>query len=54
MKMPYGAERAVKLSSVEGVEIGARISIACTYKGLNITLRLVRVEGGWEVEQKRR
>lgn len=49
MTMPDGVERAVKLPSVEGVRVGARINLPYSYKGLNITIPLVRVEGGWDV-----
>lgn len=48
--MPQGGTVSVKLPSAEGVELGARQTVTAEYKGKRLTIRLVRIAGGWDVE----
>lgn len=51
LQLPDGAERRVKLPSVEGYEIGDKVQITYEYKSRSIRIPLVRIEGGWDVVQ---
>lgn len=49
LDLPDGSQRSVKLPSGANVQVGAREDLKLKHKGLPFTVRLVRVEGGWEV-----
>lgn len=51
LDMPDGARKTVKLPSVTTYEIGARTTVNFVYKGRQVAVKLVRVPGGWDVEQ---
>lgn len=51
LKMPDGSQKTVTLPSVTGYEIGARETVNFVWKNKQVTVKLVRVMGGWDVEQ---
>lgn len=44
-----GSTVKVKLPPASEYEIGARVEVPASYKGLTMRVKLVRVEGGWDV-----
>jgi hypothetical protein len=48
----FGGQTTVKLPKVEGFEVGARAEVEYDYKGRQQTLKLVRIEGGWDIAEQ--
>jgi hypothetical protein len=49
MKMPDGSQKTVRLPTASLYEEGEREVVAFVYKERSVTVKLVRIKGGWDI-----
>lgn len=49
MCMPDGSQKTVKLPTASLYAEGEREVVAFVYKGRGVTVKLVRIKGGWDI-----
>jgi hypothetical protein len=49
----FGGQKTVRLPKVEGFQIGERAEVEYEYKDRPQKLKLIRIEGGWDIAEGR-